>query len=163
MLGVRAGTLFCGVRGARWRRENGPEPLCQTCWRVDHTGWRVRVPDTLGHRLHVCLRTSDAVILRHNYVVEQMACQLQKKGFQVWVEERVTLPRGQWRPDLIVRKPAERTDLLMPEAWVLDPTIVSDNCEDLDSEHIKKRDKYNDPDVVAAVKQLTATEVDFVL
>ena len=51
----------------------------------------------------------------------------------------------------------------MPEAWVLDPTIVADNCEDLDSEHIKKRDKYNDPDVVAAVKQLTATEVDFVL
>ena len=92
-----------------------------------------------------------------------MACQLQKKGFQVWVEERVTLPRGQWRPDLIVRKPAERTDLLMPEAWVLDPTIVSDNCEDLDSEHIKKRDKYNDPDVVTAMKQLTATEVDFVL
>ena len=111
----------------------------------------------------MCLRTSDAVILRHNYVVEQMACQLQKKGFQVWVEERVTLPRGQWRPDLIVRKPAERTDSLMPEAWVLDPTIVADNCEDLDSEHIKKRDKYNDPDVVAAVKQLTATEVDFVL
>ena len=157
MVGVRSGTLYSGVRGYRWKRDNGPSPLCQACWRFDANGRRERVPDTLGHRLQVCVSTAEAVIHRHNAVVKQMARQLRHKGFQVWVEYRVVTARGEWRPDLIVLVPPDKSGTLNPEAWVLDPTIVADNCEDLNTEHVKKCDKYSNLDVEAEVRRLTDT------
>ena len=157
MIGVRSGTLYSGVRGHRWKRVNGPPPLCQVCWRLGANGVRERVPDTLGHRVQVCLNTAEAVIHRHNAVVNQIARQLRKKGFQVWVEYRIVSARGEWRPDLIVLVPPDKSGTMNPEAWVLDPTIVADNCLDLNAESDKKRDKYNDLDVDAEVKRLTDT------
>ena len=160
MLGVRAGTLFCGVRAARWGRVNTVAPLCPVCVRNSGTGQRQHVPDTLGHRLQVCLTTAEAVIRRHNAVVNQMARQLRRKSFEIWVERAIVTPRGEWRPDLIVKVPCHKSRSGLTEGWVLDPTIVSDGCEDMNAEHDRKREKYVVADVVDEVKRLTDAQLD---
>ena len=53
-----------------------------------------------------------------------------------------------------------KSGTLNPEAWVLDPTIVADNCEDLNTEHVKKCDKYSNLDVRHSSEMLDATSHD---
>ena len=118
------------------------------------------MPDTLGHRLPVCLTTAEAVTRRHNAVMNQMAIQLRRKNFEIWVERRIVTPRGEWRPDLIVKVPCHKSRSGLTKGWVLDPTIVSDGCEDMNAELVRNQDKYDVADVVEEVKELTNAQLD---
>ena len=89
----------------------GPRKYCGALVLGMLEGQRQRqcVSDTLGHLLQVCLTTAEAVIQRHNAVVSEMALQLRRKSFEVWVERRIITPKGKWRPDLIVKVPCHKS------------------------------------------------------
>lgn len=58
---------------------------------------------------------------RHNRVLDFVAKQARKHGYEVRVEERIPTPAGIRIPDLVIYKPGAR-------AMLLDVTIVADNA-----------------------------------
>ena len=111
--------------------------------------------DTLGHRLQVCAYTHGMTVKRHDAIVQCLKRQCERIGRKVLVEPRIPVPGGTFRkPDLIIYQPPDGA-ALVPEAWVVDVTVVADNCPDLDVKHFAKVNKYA---TVSAVQDF-ATQV----
>ena len=136
-LAVRHATLKTRLRASRGRARESQSVRCHLCRDQLHS---------LSHLSQVCGRTHGMRIARHDAVVTvlEKAC-LRKRGN---------------RPGLrVIREPIIRTgptlkDALKPDliilkgndAWVIDPTIVSDSA-DLRKQDEAKRMKYSSPRV----------------
>ena len=97
-------------------------------------------------------------IARHNRLVEEVTKAARRIGYQTHVEVSIPTPGGEFeskRPDLILSGEGLNT-------WVIDPTIVADNCGDLNDPHRAKVRKYGDDRIVReTVARLTGSEPRF--
>ena len=77
-----------------------------------------------------------------------------RKGYETKREKEIATSYGKRIPDLIIRVPSKTPTLSGPTVWVVDPSIVADNCPDLNVEHMSKVNKYNiHPEIVEFAKQ----------
>ena len=81
---------------------------------------------------------------RHNKVVELIASNARKKGWDVLVEPVIPTPAGVRRPDLVIHG-------LRKTAFVIDATVVADNA-DLTDRHNGKCHYYDIPAIRQWVK-----------
>ena len=158
MVGLRAGSLYTRVRASRGRENPARPPNCPSCWKQGEGGVATPYLDSLGHRLQTCAYTHGVMVERHDAVVKLMTTQLRRKGYDVWVEEKIPWRGTFLKPDIIVRKPREINHECITRAWVIDPSIVADNCPRLPDEFQKKVDKYQLPEVEQYVIGLTGAE-----
>ena len=134
---VRLNLLRTPERKCRGTSRPSP-PKCPVC--SDKT-------DTLSHQLQVCGRTHGMRIRRHQVIVDAIAQQARKQGFDVAEEPRITVGRTFVKPDLVLTRVTNGK----PEVLVLDPTIVADNYS-FDSALLQKQRSYNIPPVIEFAK-----------
>ena len=150
-LGVRASTLPTKLRGSRGRpgavRECG-------CGRLDRNG--ARTLESLGHIVQECYYTHDAIVKRHNRVLEQAAKIFRAKGYKTLLEHPFKIAGGAVRkPDLVVYGEGRRTT-------IFDVCIVSDMYDDLNTPLRQKVEKYSQhEEITEACEQLTGRPPDF--
>jgi hypothetical protein len=89
--------------------------------------------ETLTHVSQRCPATHASRIKRHDGIVRFLAGRLQRRGYSVKVEPRLTCEQQVYKPDLILRKDGK--------AIVLDAQVVGPNIE-LDKAYDTKRKKY---------------------
>ena len=99
---------------------------------------------SLGHVLQSCPRTHASRVARHNKVVELVASNARKKGWDVLVEPVIPTPAGVRRPDLVIHG-------LRKTTFVIDATVVADNA-DLTDRHNGKCHYYDIPAIRQWVK-----------
>jgi len=95
-----------------------------------------RAPETNSHVLQNCVRTHEHRITRHNRVANQLQGHLSQKGFEVYVEKKLTSDEGVvLKPDLIAVDKRRR-------AYVVDFQVVGvyDTLDRLNSDKISKYD-----------------------
>ena len=124
-VGVRSNTLPTRARCARGR----PDAIrnCGACG--------PDVPETLGHILQICPRTHGARISRHDIILRLLAKRLEKLGWQVKVELRITTSAGLRKPDLLAFKHG-------CQAWVIDVGVSAVSVVSLDEPYDQKVVKY---------------------
>jgi hypothetical protein len=143
-ISIRAASLYSALRASRGR--SNPDTRCDCCGRVE----------SLGHILQVCPRTFVGRDERHNRVAGAVIKLLSKKDFLILEEPAIPTVEGTRRPDIIAYKPGQ-------SAHVIDVTVVADNA-DLDTEHCKKMDYYDRPDIrtwVGNAAQCSGADVVF--
>ena len=69
----------------------GQNTACDACRRVG----------SLGHILQTCPRMHASCVARHNKVVEFVASNARKKGWNVLVQPVISTPAGVHKPDLV--------------------------------------------------------------
>lgn len=106
---------------------------------------------TFAHVLQVCPKTHGPRIHPHNRVAKFLANTLIKKEFKVAWEPSIKTPLGLLKPDLL----SYNGDV----AFLIDITVVSDHF-DLSTAYHSKKVKYDHPDVLRFVRNLSgATNV----
>ena len=107
---------------------------------------------TLSHQLQVCPRTHGARTKRHDRVSQETSKALVKSGYKVIVEPRIHTSVGFRIPDLVAYGPDKQT-------YVIDTTIVADNCSNLDQPHHDKQVKYGtNEDLCIKIEELTGSK-----
>ena len=79
---------------------------------------------------------------RHNLLVSALDRACRRKGYETLREQRIATARGMRVPDLLVYVPSKFPEVEPSRVWVVDPSIVVDNCQDLNEEHMKNVNKY---------------------
>ena len=161
MVGLRAGTLMTRVRVATRFQREGFNPDCGSCFQMNprYTGLPGQtrfqgVKDTLGHRLQTCVATHGMTVRRHDSLVVALEKICLRKGYETKRERVIATSYGNRVPDLIIRVPSKTPTLSGPEVWIVDPSIVADNCQDLNVEHWAKVNKYSTlPEIAEFAKQ----------
>ncbi len=137
---VRMNTLKTGERSSRGTDRFPVGRHCNTC--------RDQV-QSLGHILQVCPRTHGARVLRHDAFVKGIRSALHRARWKTVLEPRVPVGRSFLKPDLIVWKGNQ--------AYVLDPTIVSDGF-DMQKAYNTKLDLYDCEEVKTYARKLIETD-----
>ena len=138
-VGVRANTLPTKARCGRGR----PDAIrhCGACG--------PDVLETLGHILQICPRTHGARINRHDIILRLLAKRLEKLGWQVKVELRITTSAGLRKPDLLAFKHG-------CQAWVIDVGVSAVSVGSLDEPYDQKVVKYS---TLPEVSEVVVAEV----
>lgn len=144
---IRGNLMATAARMARGRPQR--DVACDACGR----------PESLGHILQVCPRTSGARIDRHNSVLARTVKLLIKNNWSVLVEPGIPTPAGLRRPDIIVWN-GDST------CYVIDVTVAADNA-DLNAVHRRKVEYYNTEHVcnwaarVSGAASVTVSSISF--
>ncbi len=137
-MGVRCATLPTPLRKSR----GTGGAAGATCFRC-----RNQVA-SLGHISQVCSGTHGARVKRHDNIARFLAGRLKQRGFTVVEEPRFAAGRTFLKPDLVIW--SEGSD----RALVMDVKVASDRFP-LRLSHEQKKSKYNTPEILEAVVQLT--------
>jgi hypothetical protein len=110
--------------------------------------------ETTYHTIQECFRTHGGRVLRHNKLVDVLACSLASKGWTVLKEPHMRTSVGLRKPDLICKKGNE--------IKVIDAQVVSGSS--LDAAHTNKTNKYRDiSGFDDAVRRLLSDDSDHVV
>ena len=125
-LKVRAASLQCGLRSARWGRK-----LCE-------------IFESLRHMIQKCPRTEGPRHERHNNIVKILERELEGRGYSTNVEPRIPTNDGVKIPDLCAWK---------EEQYIVCNVAIAINTADIDLVNERKVAKYDMPDIHAWMSQ----------